>query len=169
MQNEMMEKWHEYTTPGVMHQVLYKLTGDWTYTVTSKQTPDSKPEVSEGTSHIEKIMDGRFIRQTVEGTAMGQPFSGMGIMGFNNKTRQFQSVWIDNVGTGMMTGTGTYDPGMKAIVEDGKFAPVQEDGKKSYRAITRIINENKFTYEWYIDGPKGERFRAVEIVYERRP
>ena len=41
------------------------------------------------------------------------PFEGMGIVGYDNLLKKFVSVWIDNMGTGLMPGTGTYDAATK--------------------------------------------------------
>lgn len=166
-QADMMEKWREYATPNEKHEILHSLSGTWGYTIKFWHTPDSEPEISEGKSKIEIILGGRFIRQTAEGTAMGRRFEGIGIVGYNNEKQQYQSVWIDNMGTGMMTASGNYDPEMKAVVEDGVFSCPQEGGNKPFRGITRIIDENRFTYEWFINDSDGNRFRAMEIVYTR--
>jgi len=130
----MMEKWKEFSTPNENHKVLDTLVGDWDYTIKWWMSPDAKPEESKGTSGIEWIMGGRFIEQTVEGTSMGQPFEGMGIMGYDNEKKQYQSVWIDNMGTGVMTGSGSYDPNTKTLTDQGTFSCPAE-GEKSFRAV----------------------------------
>ncbi len=163
----MMEKWKEYATPNENHKVLGTLVGDWNNTVKSWMSPDGKPEISKGTSEIDWIMGGRFIEQAVEGTFMGQPFEGMGIMGYDNEKKQYQSVWIDNMGTGIMTGSGNYDPKTKTLTDQGTFSCPAE-GQKSYRGVTKIIDKDNFTYEMYMAGPDGKEFRAMEIVYTRK-
>ena len=163
----MMEKWKEFATPNENHKVLGTLVGNWDNTVKSWMSPDGKPEVSKGTSEIEWIMGGRFIEQAVDGTFMGQPFEGMGIMGYDNEKKQYQSIWIDNMGTGIMTGSGNYDPKTKTLTDQGTFSCPAE-GQKSYRGVTKIINKDKFTYEMYMAGPNGKEFRAMEIVYTRK-
>jgi Protein of unknown function (DUF1579) len=102
-----------------------------------------------------------------EGTSMGQPFEGMGIMGYDNEKKQYQSVWIDNMGTGIMTGSGNYDPNTKTLTDQGKFSCPAE-GEKSYRAVLKMKDNDNFTYEWYMAGPDGKEFRAMEIVYTRK-
>jgi hypothetical protein len=163
----MMEKWKEFSTPNENHKVLDTLVGDWDYTIKWWMSPDAKPEESEGTSEIKSIMGGRFIEQAVQGTSMGQPFEGMGIMGYDNEKKQYQSVWIDNMGTGIMTGSGNYDPNTKTLTDQGTFSCPAE-GQKSYRGVTKIKDKDNFTYEWYMTGPGGKEFRAMEIVYTRK-
>ncbi|HWP91425.1 MAG TPA: DUF1579 domain-containing protein [Thermodesulfobacteriota bacterium] len=163
----MMEKWKEYATPNENHKVLGALVGDWDYTVKWWMTPDGEPEVSTGTSEVEWIMGGRFIQYEVEGTSMGQPFEGLGITGYDNEKKQYRSVWIDNMGTGIMTASGSYDPNTKTITDQGTFSCPAE-GEKAFRAVTKIVDNNNFTYEWYMNGPDGKEFRAMEIVYTRK-
>jgi hypothetical protein len=163
----MMEKWKEYSTPNENHKVLGALVGDWDYTIKWWMSPEAKPEVSKGTSEVEWIMGGRFIQHEVEGTSMGQPFEGMGVMGYDNEKKQYQSVWIDNMGTGVMRGSGSYDSTTKTLTDEGTFSCPAE-GEKSYRGVTKFIDQDNFTYEWYMAGPDGKEFRAMEIVYARK-
>lgn len=168
MDAEMMDRYRAYATPGESHKVLHSLAGSWDYTIKFWDSSEGEPEISQGTSTIELILDERFLMQKAEGSAMGMPFEGMGITGFNNETQRYESVWIDNMGTGMMKGSGVYDPDMNAIIEDGSFSCPLEGGDKPYRSIVRITDDDSFTYEWYIDDAEGERFRAMEIVYTRK-
>jgi hypothetical protein len=160
----MMEKYKEFSTPNENHKVLDTLIGNWDYTIKWWMSPDAKPEESAGTSNIKSIMGGRFIEQSVAGTSMGQPFEGIGIMGYDNEKKLYQSVWIDNMGTGIMTGSGNYDPNTKTLTDKGTFSCPAE-GEKSYRAVLKTIDKDIFTYEWYITGQDGKEFRAMEIVY----
>ena len=163
----MMEKFKEFSTPNENHKVLDPLVGDWDYSIKWWMSPDAAPEESKGTSSIKWIMGGRFIEQSVEGTSMGQPFEGMGIMGYDNEKKQYQSIWIDNMGTGVMTGSGSYDPTTKTLTDQGTFSCPAE-GEKSYRGVLKMIDNDNFTYEWYMPGPDGKEFRAMEIVYTRK-
>jgi hypothetical protein len=74
---------------------------------------------------------------------------------------------MDNMGTGIMTGSGNYDPNTKTLTDQGTFSCPAE-GQKSYRGVTKIIDKDNFTYEWYMTGPDGNEFRAMEIVYTRK-
>ncbi len=163
----MMEKWKEFATPNENHQVLGALVGDWDYTIKWWMSPDAKPEISKGTSEVEWIMGGRFIQHEVEGTSMGQPFEGLGVTGYDNEKKQYQSTWIDNMGTGIMTASGSYDAKTKTITDQGTFTCPGE-GQKSFRAVTKFIDPNNFTYEWFMAGPDGKEFRAMEIIYARK-
>ena len=168
MHKEMMAKWQEYAMPGAGHKALDPLVGNWDYTITWWETPDSQPQKSTGTSEVKWIMGGRFLEQTANGTSMGQEFQGMGIMGYDNMKKEYIGAWIDNMGTGMMTSTGTYDPSTKSFTEKGTFSCPQEGGDKSFRGVTTLVSPDKYTYEMYAAGKDGKESRMMEIVYARK-
>ncbi len=166
-QDAMMAKWKEYSTPNENHKLLDFFLGKWDYTVKWWMSPDAKPEESKGASDAKWIMGGRFLEQSVQGTSMNQPFKGMGILGYDNAEKEYKSVWIDNMGTGMMLGSGTYDPSTKTFTDKGTFScPTQSE--KSYKSVTTIINKDKYTYEMYTADPDGKEFRNMEIIFIRK-
>lgn len=167
MQDEMMKEWMEYATPGENHKILQALVGEWDYELKFWHAPDSEPQVSNGTTTIKSIMDGRFLKQKASAEMDGQPFEGMGIMGYNNEKQHYESVWIDNMGTGMMTSSGKYDSETNTIKEEGTYTCPQTNGDKSFSAITKFVDDNTFTYEWFTDDMEGNRYRAMEIVHTK--
>lgn len=169
MKQEMMAKWQQYAMPGEGHKALEPLVGKWDYTVSWWETPDAQPQTSTGTSETKWIMGGRFLEQTAQGTAMGQEFHGMGLMGYDNMQKEYTGVWIDNMGTGMMTSTGTYDAASKTFTEKGSFScPQDEGGEKDFRGVTTLVSADKYTYEMYIKDKDDKESRMMEIVYTRK-
>ena len=168
MDEAMMAKWQEASTPNENHQVLQDLVGSWNYTMKFWMSPEAAPEESAGTSDVKSIMGGRFIEQAVNGTHMGQPFQGEGIVGYDNVKEEYQSIWIDSMGTGMMSASGSYDAAAKAMTETGSFSCPMKGGPLGYRAVTKIIDANTHTYEMYMTGPEGKEFRSMEITYTRQ-
>jgi len=164
---EAMAKWQEYAMPGEGHKVMEQLVGNWDYSLKYWTSPNAPPEGSTGTNDVKWIMGKRFLEMNVKGTSMGQPFEGMGIIGFDNVKRQYVNTWIDTMGTGIMNSTGSYDAETKTITEKGEFTdPV--DGVLSYRGVTKFIDDNHFNYEMYISSPGGEEFHVMEIKYTRK-
>lgn len=167
MDEQMMKAWSEYATPGENHKVLDYFVGEWDYTLEWKMSAKDKATKSSGTTTGEWILDGRFIKMNAQGTSMGQPFEGFGHMGYDNATKKYTSLWIDNMSTGMLKSWGYYYPSSKKFVEWGKFMdPIM--GKQAFRAVTDIKKDNKFTYEMYITGKDGKEFELMEITYTRK-
>ena len=166
---EMMAKMQEYGAVNENHKVLENFIGSWDYAMKWWMGPDAPAEESTGTAEITSIMGGRFIDQMVSGMSMGQPYDGRGTLGYNNLTKEYTSTWIDNMGTGIMTSTASYDAAAKTMTETGSHScPISPDGKKSFRAVTTFIDENTFTYEMYTSDENGNEFKTMEIAYNRK-
>lgn len=162
----MMATWQAYASPNDNHTVLNPLVGTWRYVLKWWMTPDSPPETSNGTSETKWVMGGRYLRHTAQGVSMGQPFEGMGVTGFDNGRQIYQTIWMDNMGTGMMIGEGTYDPGKKTLTDHGRFTDPMV-GHRSYRGVIRFIDDDHYSYEMYGADENGKEFRMMEIVYTR--
>jgi hypothetical protein len=167
---EMMAKWAEYATPGEAHQRLAKLAGNWDYTMKWWMSPDAQPEESTGTLSAALTMDGRYLVEEWEGTAMGQPFKGRGTTGYDNFNKEYVSTWIDNMGTGIMVSTGQYDAAQDALVTRGTFDDIMTGEKdKTMRGVQKILDDNTIHFEMYVPGPDGQEFKTMEVHAVRKP
>ncbi len=166
-QAEMMAKWQKFATPNENHKLLDAIVGSWEYTIKYWTAAGVPPEESKGTSESVWIMGGRFVQDRTLGMSMGQPFEGMGIIGYNNGTKKYSSYWIDNMGTGTMYSEGTYDAAAKIISSNGTFfCPFR--GMTSQRSELMIIDRNKHTYDMYMKEKDGTEFLAMTINYTRK-
>ena len=165
--SEMMAKFQEYATPGDNQKVLDAFAGSWDYTLKMWMSAQATAEESTGSDEAKWILGGRFLQHTSTGTSMGQPFEGIGMIGFDNKRKEYQSIWIDNMSTGMMTGKGRFDPETKIITESGDFTcPLK--GASVYRAVIRLLGPDNYSYEMYMLGDDSKEFKAMEINYTRK-
>ena len=168
MDEAMMAKMKEYSTPNENHKVLDQLVGSWTYSLKWWMSPDAKAEESTGSSEVKWILNGRFIEQSVTGTSMNQPFEGRGIIGFDNLKKEYTGVWLDNMATGMMTSSGKYDSATKTFTEQGSFSCPLVNGPRAYRTVTKIVDDNTHIYETYMNDKDGKEFKSMEITYTRK-
>ena len=83
-QKAMQARMQEYMTPNENHEVLKLLVGIWKAHVTFWMDPKGEGMESDGTSEAKIIMDGRFLEESFHGMAMGQPFEGRGVYGYDN-------------------------------------------------------------------------------------
>ena len=162
----MMATWQAYASPNDNHKVLNPLVGTWSHVVKWWMTPDSQPETSKGTNETTWEMGGHYLRHSVKGTSMGQPFEGMGFTGFDNAKQIYQTIWMDNMGTGMMIGEGTYDPSKKTLTDQGRFTDPMI-GQRNYRGVITFIDDDHHSYEMYVADQNGNEFRMMEIMYTR--
>jgi hypothetical protein len=167
MKTEYMAKWTKYATPSEGHKVLEQLVGKWEYILKYWSSPDTPPEESTGTNDVKWIIGGRFLQMDVNGTSMGQPFEGMGIMGYDNAKKEYVNTWIDSMGTGMMNATGSYDAETKTLTEIGSYTDPMA-GQQMFKGVTKFIDEDNVSYEMYISGQEGKETRVMEINYTRK-
>ena len=165
---EMMAKWQTYATPGANHKVLDALVGQWTHAGQWWTDPNAEPETFAGSSEVKWIMGGRFLQHFAKGPGQaGQPFEGMGIVGYDNIKKKYQSLWIDNMGTGMMQGEGTYDAEKKELNDRGSLTdPI--GGSTTYRGVYRFIDANHYKYEMFTVAPDGKESLSMTIDYTRK-
>jgi hypothetical protein len=156
----------DYMTPGKMQNMLAKNVGDWKTQIKIWMQPGAEPVISEGTSHSEMLLGGRYLQTTHAATFMGMPMNGIGIDAFDNGRQVFVSVWIDNMGTGVLTLEGKYDEPSKSLFLSGKmFDPVS--GKElKVREVVKFVDENRQTMEMYAE-IEGKEFKSMEIEMNR--
>ncbi|MCW5775693.1 MAG: DUF1579 domain-containing protein [Phycisphaeraceae bacterium] len=159
----------EAATPGKMHEYLTQAVGTWTGKVKMWMAPGTEPVESVCTTTITSLMDGRFIKTETEGELVGMgPFVGFGINGFDNVSQQFQGTWIDNFGTGMMTGTGGLDKDGKTL--NWKFSYNCPITKKPIvmREVERRTSKDTMILEMFgQDLATGKEYKMMEIAYTR--
>jgi hypothetical protein len=166
---EMMKAWMEYSTPGEAHKLLKNMAGKWKYTSKWWEKKDGKPEESSGTATMKSILGGRFIQHDIKGKAMGQPFEGMGIMGYDNVKKKYETYWLDTMGTGIMRGEGKFDAEKKMLTEEGEHTcPASKDKSMEYRGEWTFVDKNTMTYAMYGEGMEGgDEFKNMEMTFKR--
>lgn len=166
-QKAMMEAWQRAMTPGPEHAALAKMVGEFELTVKMYMEPGAEPEVSKATATRQMILGGRYLEEKIRGTAMGQPFEGFGVSGYDNVTGQWWGMWIDNMSTGLMTSTGEWDDKAGVGTYWGEsMDPVSGQVQKS-RAVVRRLEGGDELMEMFMVTPVGE-VKSMEILYERQ-
>ena len=165
---EMMKKAEAACTPGVAHEALEPLVGDWNVEVKTWMAPDAPPAVSRGTAKSTWVLKGRFVQQEFNGEFMGQPFHGLSFTGFDNVRQKYRSVWIDDMSTTMVVSEGDADGDGKVITLGGTYACAMTGEKdKATTQTYRILSPDKHTFEMH-DPARGENSKVMEITYIRR-
>jgi hypothetical protein len=165
-QAAMMKAWEKAMTPGPPHAALAKSAGDFAYTVKWWMDPSAPPNVSTGTSRRAMTMGGRFLVDHVEGSMMEQSFTGMGITGYDNVTGKYWSVWMDNMGTGMMTSEGQADDSGKVVMM-GSYPDAVIGGPKATKSV--LWWEGDDTQMMEMHEKRGEDWvKVMEITYRRQ-
>ncbi len=157
-------------TPGSQHQMLAAGAGSWSGKSQMWWAPGMPAMVTENTCTITPIMDGRYVKTEFAGDMPGMgPFVGLGINGFDNVSKKFVGTWIDNMGTGMMTGTGEASADGKVITWTFALNCPLTGKPTVMREIDTITGPNTRTLEmWSIDPKSGKEFKSMFIELTRK-
>src|SRR5690348_5992820 len=98
-----------YATLCTILKIMTKSLGTWLDAITMWMQPNAAPMNSTGEMKNEMILGGRYLKGTNTDNFMGQPFEGISTTAYDNAKKIFINNWIDNMGTGMMNLTGTWD------------------------------------------------------------
>lgn len=166
-----MKNWMSYMTPGKEHEMLAASNGTWSGEVTMWESPDKEPMKSTMTATSKMVLGNRYQQTVNKGNMMGMPFEGISTVGYDNSKKVFMSTWIDNMGTGVMSGEGTWDEATKSIMFKGKMVdPTLTNGKTcDYREVFTFIDKDNQKMEMYCPDPKtGKEFKNMEIIMKRK-
>ena len=156
-------------TPGKMHERLAKDVGTWKGKSIMWMPGVTEPTTHECTMTISPVMDGRYFKGEMAGVMPGMgPYSGMGIMGFDNVSQKFVANWLDNHSTGIMNGTGELSSDGKTITWKYEHNCPITKKPTVMRQIETNDGENRKTLEMFGADPKtGKEFKMMRIEMTR--
>ena len=161
---EMMKKMAAAGTPGPAHKALAAFVGDWKAEVKTWCGSDGPPNISQGTSTAGWILNGHFLKAEFHGEMMGKPFIGKTLMGYDNIKETFNTVWLSDMQTSIMTCEGKGGNGNKVITLEGTSS-CPATGRKDIpiKTVFRVISPDKYVFEMFNDG-----VQSMEITYIRK-
>ncbi len=163
-----MEAMAKAATPGENHKHLGRYVGNWNTSMKMWMAPGTPPMESKGTMESEWILGGRYLQSTYKGDMMGQPFEGRATDAYDNVTKQFQSTWIDNMGTGIMISKGTCDAGCKTLTMTGEMADPMTGNMMPVKSVTTFTAANSWKMEMFTSGPDGSSFKMMEMTATKK-
>jgi hypothetical protein len=97
--------------PGEQHRWLEPLVGSWTVEMLVYPGPGAQPFVSQGLrAKREWTLGGRYLREELRGTVMGNDSARDAILGFNRLDGRFELVTVDTFEPGQMFYAGRDEP-----------------------------------------------------------
>lgn len=154
--------------PGEQHEMLGKMVGDWTYSQKMWMVPGAPPIETTGTMQATALLDGRFVRATWKSMFMGQEFTGIGINGYDNQTKQFTNVWMDSMGTGMMMFAGQCtDDSCSSTDMSATFPDPMSGQEMSMQIVSTWVDDDHMNMESHLIMADGTKFKNMEISATR--
>jgi hypothetical protein len=161
---EMQKKFEAAGTPGPAHKALDAFVGNWKAEVKCFCEAGGEPKVSQGTSKASWILNGHFLEEEFHGEMMGKPFNGRSLMGYDNTKQTFNSVWVSDMQTSMVTSEGKGENGNKVITLAGKVnCPTTGRKDVPVKTVFRVISADKYVFESFHDSIK-----KLEVTYTRK-
>jgi hypothetical protein len=164
---KIMEIYKKVGTPGEPHKVLAKLAGSWITRSRGWMEPDKPPVESTGTCEQKLILDGHYLQQVYTGNMMGQPFTGINLLGFDNQSGKYESVWLDSMSTGIFYFKGPASSDGRTITQECSYDdPIK--GPSVWRSVTRIKDDNTLEFEMFITPRGGKEEKMMEMTVARK-
>jgi hypothetical protein len=163
----IMEIYKKVGTPGEPHKLFAKLEGSWTTKSRGWMEPDKPPMESAGTCEQKLVLDGHYLQQVYTGDMMGAPFTGINLLGYNNHTKKYESIWIDSMNTAIYFFEGTASKDGKIITQKCSYDdPVR--GPSVWRSVTKIKDANTQEFEMFITPKGGKEEKMMEMTVARK-
>lgn len=162
----MMEIYKKVGTPGEPHKLLAKLEGSWT---TKSRGWEGGKQVMEsvGTCEQKLVLGGHYLEQIYTGDMMGAPFSGINLLGYNNHTKKYESIWIDSMSTAIYFFVGEGSADGRTITQKCSYDdPVR--GPAVWRSVTKIKDDNTQEFEMFITPKGGKEEKMMEMTVSRK-
>lgn len=170
-----MEVMMKMTQPNENHKLLEGMVGEWTYVSRFWWDESQEPSVSQGVTRAKMVLGGRYVQSESsgkmqfpgpDGKLQDMEFSGIATTGYDNAKQKFVNTWIDNMGTGIMASTGTYDPATRTFTYHGEYEPAPGMVNK-VREVIKVIDKDKHTLTMY-EMRAGKEVKVLEIEYTRK-
>ncbi|HAO46975.1 MAG TPA: DUF1579 domain-containing protein [Ferruginibacter sp.] len=164
----MNKAFAEFMAPGPMHKWMEKTNGTWEADITQWMDPKAPPMKSKATLVQSSILGGRYVTTKFKGTMMGAPFEGLSTMGYDNAKKIFVSTWIDNLGTGIVHMTGTYNETTKTLSLKGYQTNALNGKDGNIREEMTTIDDDSYSMVMYGDGFDGKEMKWMEATVRRK-
>ena len=163
------EKKDESGKPGKEHKLLSTLEGKFEVKSKLYLDPSKGPEESTGTMERKMIMGGRFLQERFEGKVFGQPFYGMGIIGYDPAKKKFTMVWVDSMSTNTVLNYGDYDAAKKTFTFTGDEIDPMTGKKMKTRDVFKLVGTDEQHTEMFrqYEGDAKE-FKMLDITMKRK-
>ena len=161
-------EWASLSRPGPSHKVLAPFVGEWDVRMTFWSSPGSKPETSQGVSSISWILGERFVQEKFTGTAGGDPFEGMGVMGYDNASRVFNTIWVDSLNTTMAMASGKFFAEGNIFELTSKLYDPLLSREKTVRSTIQFTSNDSYIFSMIDESPEGKEFKSLEMAYSRK-
>lgn len=164
---KMMELLEKLATPGENHKHLEYFVGEWESHVKMLGEPGTEPITHKQEITVKWILGKRYLHAHLRGELMGKPYEVFVYTGYDNYNKKYFAIQLSTMDTGYFISSGTLDKSGKVRTETGIMDEVTGE-KIKLKAVTTLMDRNKYKYELYSIDSKGKETKAMEIIYYRK-
>ncbi len=161
-------EWAALSKPGASHSLLDAFVGEWDVRLTFWSGPQSKASTSTGTSTLSWVLGKRFLQEEFHGEVAGEKFDGMGLMGYDNGSRTFKTIWLDSLNTAMTMASGRYIPESNIFELSSSVYDPLVSGEKTVRSTLQFTSNDTYVFSMIDRSPEGKEFVSLKMEYSRK-
>ncbi len=162
---EMMAKMTELAAPGEQHKKLESLLGKWNVVSKFRMDANSPWETSKATCEYRSVLGGRFVEESFHGEAMGHPFEGLSLVGYDKIANEYESTWMDTMSTWRSDFVGKEnDEGV--LVSHGTMKSMMEPKGAKARSEHTWPKDGKFTFSMFNE-QNGEMVKTMVLEHTK--
>jgi hypothetical protein len=160
-----MADWEKMNAAGPHHKAMERFAGEWDAEVTTMM-PDGSELKTKGKQVAKMTLGGKFLESTFEGSMMGKPYHGRGLMAYDNAKKKYVSTWADSMSTGILVFVG--DPPADGKVFTSTAEQTSADGKtETWREVTTVHDDKSYTFDLFGRMPDGKEMKVMSIKYTK--
>lgn len=168
---EIKQMMDEQSKRAPQHDNLKPLVGTFEAEMNFLMEPGGKPDVSHGTTTNKWILGEKFVQMDFKGDVMAYgvkyPFQGMGVLGFDKLTGEYNMMWVDSLSTTMIAATGKAGENPKEISATDTVMSMM--GEAETKHVYKIESNDKHTLEFWQSMPgMDEMMKIGWINYTRK-
>ena len=167
-QKAEMEAHMKAGTPGAPHQAMASWAGTYDLKIKSWHEPGAPAMEDSGTATRAMALGGRVLVEELSSAMMGMPYTGRGMMGFDNVSGKYWSTWNDSMSTGIVVSEGTCDASGKTCSFTGTWNDPIKKAPVKARMTTRWTSPTTEVFELYGPGRDGKEMKMLEITYTKK-
>jgi hypothetical protein len=157
----------ESKLPTEQHKRLNVLAGQWDVAIKFKVGP-GKFQDGKATCESKWILGGKTLRQEYQSSMNGTPYTVLQLVGYDSNKKKFFEIKLDNMDTGAMFNEGTISDDGKEITQVGPYVDRKTGKNEKLRTVTKIIDKDHYTLEWYMPDENGNEEKAVTLSHTRK-
>jgi len=164
-EEEMMARTMALATPSEPHRRLQAAAGEWEQQYRMRWDPSADWQETKGTSTARTLLDGRYLMEEIQFELMGMPMKGVHILGYDNRTQEYITLWMDSMSTWWISQRGK-EAADGTLELRGTMVDVA--GERPFRSVIRHLPDGSVTTEMYDTiAPHGE-IQVMSIVAKKR-